>query len=67
MIFLKKNIKSDSYFRINSGLFGTKWDADEIFTRDVEVRAEALKKNWRKKRRKKMKKRFRSFKKGKSQ
>ncbi|MEO9892616.1 carboxypeptidase-like regulatory domain-containing protein [Aurantibacter sp.] len=33
---LKKNIKTDSYFKIKSGLFGTKLDSDEIFEEDVD-------------------------------
>jgi len=33
---LKKNIKTDSYFKIKSGLFGTKIDGDELFEREVD-------------------------------
>ncbi|MBM1105456.1 carboxypeptidase-like regulatory domain-containing protein [Aurantibacter crassamenti] len=33
---LKKNIKTDSYFKIKSGLFGTKVDTDEIFEEEVD-------------------------------
>ncbi|MRI00884.1 carboxypeptidase-like regulatory domain-containing protein [Kriegella sp. EG-1] len=33
---LKKNIKTDSYFKIKSGLFGTKLDSEEIFEEEVD-------------------------------
>ncbi|MEJ1221691.1 carboxypeptidase-like regulatory domain-containing protein [Sediminicola sp. 1XM1-17] len=33
---IKKNVKSDSYFKIKSGLFGTKMDADELFESEVD-------------------------------
>ncbi len=33
---LKKNIKTDSYFKIKSGLFGTKIDGDELFEKEVD-------------------------------
>lgn len=33
---LKRNIKTDSYFKIKSGLFGTKVDSDEIFGEEVD-------------------------------
>lgn len=29
---IKKNVKTDSYFKIKSGLFGTKLDADDLFS-----------------------------------
>jgi len=46
---VKENIKTDSYFKIKSGLFGTKVDADELFetevdSSDVEALNEHLKK-----------------------
>lgn len=42
---LKKNIKPDSYFKIKSGWFGTKVDADEILAGPADPEdAEALKK-----------------------
>ena len=33
---IKKNVKTDSYFKVKSGLFGTKIDADEIFESDID-------------------------------
>ena len=33
---IKKNVKTDSYFMIKSGLFGTKMDADELFESEVD-------------------------------
>ncbi|MFS4455110.1 carboxypeptidase-like regulatory domain-containing protein [Maribacter sp. 2304DJ31-5] len=33
---IKKNVKTDSYFKLKSGLFGTKLDADELFEADVD-------------------------------
>lgn len=33
---IKKNVKSDSYFKIKSGFFGTKMDADELFESEVD-------------------------------
>lgn len=33
---IKKNIRTDSYFKIKSGLFGTKIDADEVFETKVD-------------------------------
>lgn len=33
---IKKNVKTNSYFKIKSGLFGTKIDADEIFESDID-------------------------------
>ncbi|ASV29981.1 carboxypeptidase-like regulatory domain-containing protein [Maribacter cobaltidurans] len=33
---IKKNVKTDSYFKIKSGLFGTKVDADELFETEVD-------------------------------
>lgn len=33
---IKKNVKTDSYFKIKSGLFGTKVDADELFEQEVD-------------------------------
>ncbi len=33
---VKENIKTDSYFKIKSGLFGTKVDADELFETEVD-------------------------------
>ncbi|MFH6602818.1 carboxypeptidase-like regulatory domain-containing protein [Maribacter algicola] len=33
---IKENIKTDSYFKIKSGLFGTKVDADELFDNEVD-------------------------------
>ncbi|NJB71723.1 hypothetical protein GGR42_002185 [Saonia flava] len=33
---IKKNVKTDSYFKVKSGLFGTKLDADELFEGDVD-------------------------------
>lgn len=33
---IKKNVKTDSYFKIKSGLFGTKVDADEMFEQEVD-------------------------------
>lgn len=33
---IKKNVKTDSYFKIKSGLFGTKMDADELFESEVD-------------------------------
>ncbi|GGW28783.1 carboxypeptidase-like regulatory domain-containing protein [Arenibacter certesii] len=42
---LKKNIKPDSYFKIKSGLFGTKMDADEILASAADsTDVDALKK-----------------------
>ncbi|SHE43832.1 CarboxypepD_reg-like domain-containing protein [Arenibacter palladensis] len=64
---LKKNIKPDSYFKIKSGLFGTKVDADEFMTFPTDsTDAEALKKELaeKKKKEEERKKNFASFKKG---
>lgn len=33
---IKKNVKTDSYFKIKSGLFGTKVDGDDLFEADVD-------------------------------
>ncbi|WP_396635999.1 carboxypeptidase-like regulatory domain-containing protein [Maribacter sp. R77961] len=33
---IKKNVKTDSYFKVKSGLFGTRLDADELFDADVD-------------------------------
>ena len=33
---IKKNVKTDSYFKVKSGLFGTKVDADDLFEADVD-------------------------------
>ena len=33
---IKKNVKTDSYFKVKSGLFGTKLDADELFDAEVD-------------------------------
>jgi len=33
---IKANVKTDSYFKIKSGLFGTKVDGDELFESDVD-------------------------------
>ncbi len=33
---IKENIKTDSYFKIKSGLFGTKVDSDEIFEGEID-------------------------------
>ena len=33
---IKKNVRTDSYFKIKSGLFGTKIDADEIFETETD-------------------------------
>ena len=33
---IKKNVRTDSYFKIKSGLFGTKIDADEVFETKVD-------------------------------
>ena len=33
---IKKNVKTDSYFKVKSGLFGTKVDADELFEADID-------------------------------
>lgn len=33
---MKKNVKTDSYFKIKSGLFGTKVDGDELFEEDID-------------------------------
>ncbi len=33
---IKKNVKTDSYFKIKSGLFGTKVDVDELFEDEVD-------------------------------
>jgi hypothetical protein len=33
---IKKNVRTDSYFKIKSGLFGTKIDADELFESEVD-------------------------------
>lgn len=33
---VKKNVKTDSYFKIKSGLFGTKLDAEEMFEQEVD-------------------------------
>ncbi len=33
---IKENVKTDSYFKIKSGLFGTKVDADEMFDEEVD-------------------------------
>jgi len=42
---IKKNVKPDSYFKIKSGLFGTKVGADEIFDAEVDsTNAAALQK-----------------------
>ena len=63
---LKKNIKPDSYFKIKSGLFGTKVDADEFLTFKTDsTDAEALKKELAEKKKKEedRKKNFASFKK----
>ncbi len=33
---IKKNVKSDSYFKIKSGFFGTKMEVDELFASEVD-------------------------------
>lgn len=33
---IKKNVKTDSYFKIKSGLFGTKVDGDELFDNEID-------------------------------
>lgn len=33
---MKENVKTDSYFKIKSGLFGTKVDGDELFESDID-------------------------------
>jgi len=33
---IKENVKTDSYFKIKSGLFGTKIDGDELFESEVD-------------------------------
>lgn len=33
---IKKNVKTDSYFKIKSGLFGAKVDGDELFENEVD-------------------------------
>lgn len=33
---IKKNVKTDSYFKVKSGLFGTKLDADELFEDEID-------------------------------
>lgn len=33
---IKKYVKTDSYFKVKSGLFGTKVDADDLFETDVD-------------------------------
>lgn len=33
---MKENVKTDSYFKIKSGLFGTKVDGDDVFETDVD-------------------------------
>ena len=33
---VKENVKTDSYFKIKSGIFGTKVDADELFEAEVD-------------------------------
>ncbi|AZQ59495.1 carboxypeptidase-like regulatory domain-containing protein [Maribacter sp. MJ134] len=33
---IKKNVKTDSYFKVKSGLFGTRLDADELFDAEVD-------------------------------
>lgn len=33
---IKKNVKTDSYFKVKSGLFGTRLDADELFEGEVD-------------------------------
>ncbi|MFD2788362.1 hypothetical protein KCTC52924_01137 [Arenibacter antarcticus] len=63
---LKKNIKPDSYFKIKSGWFGTKVDADEILATPADPQdAEALKKELEEKKKKEeeRKKFFATFKK----
>src|SRR5690606_9821417 len=63
---LRKNIKPDSYFKIKSGLFGTKVDADEFMSFKTDsTDAEALKKELLEKKKKEedRKKNFAAFKK----
>ena len=33
---IKENVKTDSYFKVKSGIFGTKVDGDELFEADVD-------------------------------
>lgn len=33
---LKENVKTDSYFKFKSGLFGTKVDAEEVFGKEID-------------------------------
>ncbi len=33
---IRENVKTDSYFKVKSGLFGTKMDAEELFGTDVD-------------------------------
>lgn len=33
---IKKNVKTDSYFKVKSGLFGTKVDAEDLFEAEVD-------------------------------
>lgn len=63
---LKKNVKPDSYFKIKSGWFGTKVDANDILESETDTDdAEALKKELeaKQKREEDRKKNFSSFKK----
>src|SRR5690606_1460751 len=63
---LKKNVKPDSYFKIKSGWFGTKVDANDILASETDSEdAEALKKELEAKQKKEedRKKNFASFKK----
>ncbi|NAS31833.1 carboxypeptidase-like regulatory domain-containing protein [Flavobacteriaceae bacterium R38] len=58
---IKSNVKPDSYFKIKSGLFGTKVEADELFDEEVDsTDTAALKKELeeRKKREEERKKNF---------
>lgn len=64
---IKKNVRTDSYFKIKSGIFGTKIDADELFESEVDTAEVALinkKLEEEKKKEEKRKKNFANYKKG---
>ena len=62
---IKENVKPDSYFKIKSGIIGTKVDSDEIFDPEEAEGAEAIKKQLEeeKKKEEKRKKNFANHKK----
>lgn len=58
---IQKNVKSDSYFKIKSGLFGTKMDAEELFESEIDSTDVASLNNALEKEKKKVEERQKNF------